>query len=170
VPADAVPRDIAARLIERTEAALARHTLLQAASLPERADSDLSRAEAQGPRWAFEVPLATPQGTGIAQFEIARDGRNAPAEGQAATWRVRFSLDLEPMGPVHALVTLTGDRAAVTLWAERADTAKTFDAHAQLLGEALRAADLEPGQVEFRVGAPRPAQPAAPGRFMDRAS
>ena len=162
------PRATAERLIAETDAALSRQTLLQAASLPDAASLDAPRDT--GPRWTFEVPFATAQGTAILPFEIARDGRAAPAEPQSAAWRARFSLDLEPMGPVHALVTLSGDRASVTLWAERHATAAQLNDNAPMLGDALRAAELQPSELAFRVGAPRAAKPAAPGRFMDRAS
>lgn len=165
---DLAPRAVADKLIAGTDAALARQTLLQAASLPEAASLDAPRDAS--PRWSFEVPFATPQGTGIVPFEIARDGRGAPAEARGASWRARFSLDLEPMGPVHALVTLAGDRASVTLWAERVSTASKLNDNVALLGDALRAAQLAPSELSFRVGTPRAARDAAPGRFMDRAS
>ena len=169
---DPSPRATAERLIAGTDAALARQTLLQAASLPDAASLDAPRDA--GPRWSFEVPFATAQGTGpgtgIVPFEIARDGGASPGEPQAAAWRARFSLDVEPMGPVHALVTLTGDRASVTLWAERMPTAARLNENAPLLGDALRAAELQPSELTFRVGTPRAARQAAPGRFMDRAS
>jgi hypothetical protein len=85
-------------------------------------------------------------------------------------WRARFSLDVEPMGLVHALIALVGERASVTLWAERHATAARLNENATLLNEALRAADLEPADVQFRVGAPPAARQPAPGRFMDRAT
>ena len=118
---DTPPHETAERLLGATEGALARTTLLQAASLPDQPGAQRSDPATQ--RWTFEVPFATPQGTGIAQFEVSRDGRAARDEERAPVWRARFSLDLEPMGPVHALVALAGERASVTLWAERAATA-----------------------------------------------
>lgn len=166
---DLAPRVLAEKLVADTDAALARTTLLQAASLPDAASLDAPRDA--GPRWTFEVPFTTAQGTGIVPFEIARDGKGTAAEAQGSAWRARFSLDMEPMGPVHALVTITGDRASVTLWAERVSTASKFNDNAPMLGDALRAAELEPSELAFRVGSPRVAvKPAAPGRFMDRAS
>jgi hypothetical protein len=164
---DLGPRATAERLIAATDAALARQTLLQAASLP---DARLDAPRDAGPRWSFETPFATGQGTAILPFEIARDGRAPAVDPQTAAWRARFSLDIEPMGPVHALVTLTGDRASVMLWAERMSTAARLNDNAPLLGEALRAAELQPSELTFRVGTPRSARQAAPGRFMDRAS
>jgi hypothetical protein len=164
---DAAPHEIADRLLAQTDGALARQTLLQVASLPDQ--PDMPRAEATQ-RWSFEIPFATPQGTSIAHFEVSRDGRPAQAEAQARTWRARFSLDIEPMGPVHALVALTNERASVTLWAERAASASRLQDSAPQLSEALRAAELEPADFQLRVGAPPAMRQAAPGRFMDRAT
>lgn len=164
---DAAPHEVAGRLIVETDGALARQTLLQVASLAEQPDQP--RAEA-AQRWNFEVPFATPQGTAIAQFEVARDARAAKAGAQARTWRARFSLDVEPMGPVHAMIALSGARTGVTLWAERASTATRLTEQAPLLSQALRAAELEPADFQLRVGAPAVARQASPGRFMDRAT
>jgi Flagellar hook-length control protein FliK len=164
---DAAPHEIADRLIAQTDGALARQTLLQVASLPDQ--PDMPRAEASQ-RWTFEIPFATPQGTSIAQFEVSRDGRTPQADPQPRTWRARFSLDVEPMGPVHALIALSGPRANVTLWAERATSASRLQDSAPLLSEALRAAELEPADFQLRVGAPPAMRQAAPGRFTDRAT
>jgi Flagellar hook-length control protein FliK len=165
------PADAAQRLLGATDAALARHTLLQAASLPDRPNADPARVQTQGPQWAFEVPVMTSAGTSIAQFEISRDGHAATTDGRAI-WRARFSVDIEPMGPVHAQVTLLGNRATVMLWAERPHSAAQLREGSALLAEALRQAELEPGDIHCRTGAPtvpRDSVPAA-GRFLDRAS
>ena len=167
----ASPADAAQRLLGATDAALARHTLLQAASLPDRPNADPARVQTQGPQWTFEVPVMTSAGTSIAQFEIARDGRAVTADGRPI-WRARFSVDVEPMGPVHAQVTLLGNRAAVMLWAERPHSAAQLRERSALLAAALEQADLEPGDIHCRTGAPtvpRESVPAA-GQFLDRAS
>jgi Flagellar hook-length control protein FliK len=158
---------VAQRLLAETDAALARQTLLQVASLPQNG-AGASHAAERGAQWAFEIPLGLGQGTAISQFEITRDGHAAGSDG-VFTWRVRFSLDVEPMGPVHALIAVTGERAAVTLWAEREASAARLRAEGDLLADALRAAALEPRDIQFRVGAPAAPPPAA-GRFLDRAS
>jgi hypothetical protein len=164
------PRDIGKVLLSETNGAIARQTLLQAASLPDHA-APSPHGDTSGPRWLFEVPFATPQGTAVAQFEIARDGRNAPAEGIKPAWRARFSLDVEPIGPVHAQVALTGARATVTLWAERPDTSSQLRENAPRLADALRQAELEPGELLVRFGTPpRPRDNIASGHFLDRAT
>jgi len=157
---------VAQRLLVETGAALARQTLLQLASLPENGGGP--QGVERGTQWAFEIPIAMGQGNAIAQFEIARDG-HAPGAAGPSVWRVRFSLDVEPLGPVHALIALVGERAAVTLWAERETSAARLRAGGDVLADALRAAALDPRDIQFRVGAPAAPAPAA-GRFLDRAS
>jgi hypothetical protein len=172
ISADTAPRDIGKVLLNETNAALARQTLLQAASLPDQAGgSATARNDTSGPRWLFEVPFPTPQGPAVAQFEIARDGHNAPAAGSSVAWRARFSLDVEPIGPVHAQIALVGTRASVTLWAERPETSDKLRDNAPELANALRQAELDPGDVMVRAGSPpRPRDAMASGRFLDRAS
>ena len=168
-PPPAEPRALARRLLRETEAAVARQELMQAASLPNARAAD--PAEPPGrTHWLFEVPFATPQGTAVAQFEVERDGGGDPAgPGETApAWRARFALDVEPFGPVHVQVTLSGARAGVQLWAERAETAERLRAAQALLRADLEAADYAP-DVAVSAGAPsRPA--AAPGLFVDRSS
>ncbi|RAI45128.1 hypothetical protein CH341_05380 [Rhodoplanes roseus] len=159
-------------LLAETEAALARHTLMQAASLPGGA-GPAGAADADAGRWVFEIPFLTPQGPTVAQFEISRDGKGQGTERAAPAWRARFAIDIEPVGVVHAQITITGERAGVTLWAERGDSAVLLRDHADDLAERLRAAALDPSEVVVRDGAPpRPSREAAPaaGRFLDRAS
>lgn len=167
--ADLEPHDVAARLLTQTEGALARQTLLQAASLPERTEA---HSDASGSRWLFESPLVSPAGTSVAQFEISREGGRGPSAGeQIPVWRARFSVDIEPIGPVHAQISLIGARAAVMLWAERDATAGLLRERTASLAEALRQAELDP-DIHFRAGAPSlpsSARPAA-GHFLDRAS
>lgn len=159
------------RILTETEGALARQTLLQVASLPDRVDAAAARVEAAPPRWSFEIPLATPHGTAVAQFEISRDRDEAAQAGGASgtVWQARFSLDVEPAGPVHALISLRGEKTTVRLWAERPATTAQLRAGAADLGRALARADLVPGDIVVRDGAPPAPRPAAAGHFLDRA-
>jgi hypothetical protein len=160
----------ARHLLGDTDAAIARQTLLQVASLPDRVDASATRLDQTSPKWNFEIPFATPQGTAMAQFEISRDGGGNEVEAAKRVWRARFSIDVEPAGPVHALVSLAGERTSVRMWAERPATAAQLRAGANELGQALTKAELQPGDIVIRDGAPpQPAQPPA-GHFLDRAS
>ena len=156
-------------LLADTDAAIARQTLLQVASLPDQVDTAGPRVDPSVPRWNFEIPFVTPQGTAMAQFEISRDGGGNEVEAAKRVWRARFSLDVEPAGPVHALVSLVGDKTSVRMWAERPATAAQLRAGAAQLSQALSNAELHPGDIVIRDGAPPQPAPARAGHFLDRA-
>ena len=160
---------IAHHLLGDTEAAIARQTLLQVASLPDHLDIDSVRLDPTAPRWNFEIPFATLQGTAIAQLEISRDGGGGEIEATKRVWRARFSLDVEPAGPVHALVSLSGERTSVRIWAERPVTAAQLRAGVSRLSQALSEAELQPGDIVIRDGAPPQPAPAPAGHFLNRA-
>jgi hypothetical protein len=158
------------RLLDDTDAAIARQTLLQVASLPDRVDASGHRIDPSVPQWNFEIPFATPQGTAMAQFEISRDGGNESADPAKRAWRARFSLNVEPTGPVHALITLNGDKTFVRMWAERPATAQQLRAGIGELSQAMTKAELKPGDIVVRDGTPPQPAPARAGHFLDRAT
>jgi hypothetical protein len=166
---DAPLATTAHHLLDDTDAAIARQTLLQVASLPDRIDGSGPKIDVTTPRWNFEIPFVTPQGTAMAQFEISRDGAAAEVEAAKRVWRARFSLDVEPTGPIHALVSLVGEKTSVRMWAERPVTAAQLRAGASELSQALSRAELQPGEIVIRDGAPPQAAPAKAGHFLDRA-
>jgi hypothetical protein len=157
------------QLLSDTDGAIARQTLLQVASLPGQADAATGRVDPTTPRWSFEIPFATPQGTAMAQFDISRDGGGREAGAAKPVWRARFSLDVEPAGPVHAMVSLTGERTSVRMWAERPATAAQLRAGVSQLSQALSRAELQPGDIVVRDGAPVQPVSAPAGHFLDRA-
>ena len=164
-PAETAMHHLAADL----DGAIARQTLLQVASLPDRVDAAGARPDTSGPRWTFEIPFMTPQGTTIAQFEISRDGGGSQTEAASRAWQARFSLNVEPAGPVHAVISFAGERTSVRMWAERPGTAAQLRAGAGELSQALSQADLVPGDIVIRDGTPPQAAPAKAGHFLDRA-
>jgi hypothetical protein len=157
------------RLLGDTDAAIARQTLLQVASLPDRVEPGSLRSDPAIPRWHFEIPFATPRGTAMAQFEISRDGGGNEVEAAKRVWRARFSLNVEPAGPVHALISLSGERTSVRMWAERPATVAQLRAGTTQLSQALTRAELQPGDIVIRDGAPPQSVPAPAGHFLDRA-
>ena len=106
----------------------------------------------------------------MAQFEISRDGGGNEVEAAKRVWRARFSLDVEPAGPVHALISLIGERTSVRMWAERPATAAQLRAGAGELSQALSEAELKPGDIVIRDGTPPQVKPARAGHFLDRAT
>ncbi len=165
----ASPEEMVRRLLDDTDAAISRQVLLQVASLPDRVDTAGARLDQIMPRWNFEIPFAVATGTAIAQFEISRDAAGHNTETAAQVWRARFSVDVEPAGPVHALVSLAGGATTVRLWAERASTVSRLRAGASQLTQALSRAELQPGDIIIGEGAPPQPNPAPAGHFLDRA-
>jgi hypothetical protein len=169
ITSDAPLATTAHRLLGDAEAAIARQTLLQVASLPDRIDTAGVQSDPVTPRWNFEIPFATAQGTAMAQFEISQQGGGHEVEAAKRVWRARFSLDVEPAGPVHALISLTGERTSVRMWAERPATAARLRAGAAQLSQALSKAELQPGDIVIQDGAPPQPAPLRAGHFLDRA-
>lgn len=163
------PRELAAHLLRETEAAISRHTLLQAASLPDDAPAASTRLDQASSRVVFEMPLASEQGTGIAQFKIERDASGTGTGHKQAVWRAEFSIDLEPIGPVHARIALSGDRTTVMLFAERDESAASLRDALPVLEASLTDAALQPGELECRQGR-APVAPSPKGMFLNRAS
>jgi hypothetical protein len=154
LPAGAEVPVVVQHLRAEVAQAVARQTLHQLASTPDGAAA----------AWLFELPLATPQGTAIAQFEIRRDdGRRPDGAEPSAGWRVRFSIDIEPLGPVHVHLRAAGDSAQVTIWAERDGSLDHLRSQGGVLARAL------PAEVVFRAGAPRRPPPPS-GQFVDQSS
>ncbi|MDK9697382.1 MAG: flagellar hook-length control protein FliK, partial [Siculibacillus sp.] len=163
--------ELARRALERTEGALARIRLEQFAALDRRGDDPVRAVDGGVQRqWTAEMPIAAPQGTGVVQMTVERDGGRARAEGGKAptAWRVRFSLDVEPLGPIHARIGLSGERLSIGLWAERPDAAARLGGDVGRLQGALEAAAIPVESIHLATG--RPASDAAPagaGRFVD---
>jgi len=165
LPPDATNAWVGAQLMQSTSRALARTVLLQAASLPRGAKAS---PEERGPRWRFDIPLDTPAGGAVAQFEISRDDSGpGGGAGREPVWQAHFSIHLEPMGPVQAKVALNGDRVRVTLWADRRDTADALAAQAGDLTKALADEKLT-ATVNVIPAAPVVAAPS-PGVLVDQA-
>ena len=89
----------------------------------------------------------------------------------ALAWPLRAGAGiwLEPAGPVHALVTYSGERTSVRMWAERPQTAARLRAGAFELSQALTRAEPVPGDIVIREGTPPQPAPARAGYFLDRA-
>lgn len=165
IMADAAPEEIGRTLLGQTEGALSRTRLMQIASLPD--DAAPNRLQAPAPLHV-EIPVVMGQQNAVAQFTVERDG-HGQGEGQALApvWRMRFALDIEPMGPVHAMVMLQAGVATINLWAERPETAQELHAASSDLRMALDDAEFAVEDVVIRRGAP-PRPERQPGGVLDR--
>ena len=161
------PLVIVETLLGQTEAALDRIKLAQYASMPPEGP----RTEAQnGQRWLAEIPLAFHHGTAILPLQIEKEPPRREGSGASGPlWRVRFALDVEPMGPLQGVVTLQGRSVGISLWAEREETSRLLRGASPGLEAALAGAQFESGGIDIHTGQPRTAQPTA-GQFLDRMS
>jgi hypothetical protein len=167
---DATPVEAAKVMLAGTEGALDRLRLLQAASIPDRAPATVEQSAGRADR-LVEIPIALPGGQApIMSLALGRDGRSAGAAGEAPAWRMRLSLDLPETGPIQAMVALRGERAGVTLWAERPATAELFRSSLDELRDALTLAEIDIDTLDVRDGAPPQQQPARAGSFLDLSS
>jgi hypothetical protein len=162
------PLAIAETLLDQTEAALDRIKLTQYASLP----LEPARQDGTQPtqRWLAEIPLAFQQGITMLPLQVERDAPRRDAQGVIPPiWRIRFALDVEPMGPLQGVVTLQGRDVGVSIWAEREETSQLLRGAAPGLEGALLDADFASGAIDIHTGQPRVMQPTA-GQFLDRLS
>ena len=170
VPASIVDtglRQAAIKVLSQTDAAIARHVMLQIASLP-ASQQPSHPPDDHTQRLVFDIPLTTPTGTAVMQLQIERE---APRERhqQAPVWSVRFAVDIEPLGAVRARVSQIGDRTSVTMVADRPASAATLQQHIARLEIALTQAKLQPGDLHC-LSHEAPKVTAPQGQFVNRAS
>ena len=161
------PATIAQALFGQAEAALDRIALAQYASLPQEAARLDQQPQA---RWLTEIPLALPNGTAVLPLEIERDPpQSGSATPDAPLWRVRFALDVEPLGALQGVVTLQGRAIGVSFWAEREDTSRLLRQATPDLETSLLRSRFDSAEFEVFTGHPQQAKAAA-GQFLDRRS
>jgi hypothetical protein len=167
-PHDPGPAFIARTLSARTEAALTQVKILEITAQLQRAEQSTANAQvAPEPRWTFDLPLQTPFGQAQARFEVSRDSFKARNGAQAVVWRTRFSMDVEPLGPVHAQIALLGKHAWIGLWAERPEAMNLLEQQQAELQNTFSADNVE-AEVICCIGSP-PAHAAGTGTMWDNA-
>ena len=149
------------RLLGDSRAALSRITLSQFASTPRAGETAT---------WRFEAPVATPTGQGFAEFEIHRDGQRdngGGGSGSAASWRVRFALDIAPTGPLGAEIAVHADSLKATLWVADDAARAAMTPHISALETTLRAEGWPNAMVRI-AASPASSPPPASGVLVDR--
>ncbi len=111
---------LAGRALGEAERSLSRVFLHQAATSESRDAKGAQTTQAL----MFEIPIAGPNGTSIAQLRIERDD-HPPAEPGAKprkVFQVDIAFDIVPLGPVAVRIGLMdGRRVAVGVWCESDD-------------------------------------------------
>ncbi|MCM5559041.1 hypothetical protein [Pleomorphomonas sp. JP5] len=111
---------LAGRALGEAERSLSRVFLHQAVT----SESRDAKAAPPTQTLMFEIPIAGPNGTSIAQLRIERDD-HAPTEPGAKprrVFQVDIAFDIAPLGPVAVRIGLMdGRRVAVGVWCESDD-------------------------------------------------
>jgi Flagellar hook-length control protein FliK len=163
------PKVVSSTLARETEQAVERLKLHQIASLPDQRILPTDQPRPQ--QLNFELPIALAQQTAMAGFRVERDKPRTAKNGQAVDcWGVRFAIDADVLGPVHAHVRLAGQTISVSLWAEQPDTHRAFVEAIPLLEAALSQNALDIGELAVFPGKPTEPKRATSGHFLDRRS
>ncbi len=165
------PKVVTATLSREVEQAVERVKLGQYASIPEARPQGLDGPRTPQQQLIFELPIALGQQTAMAGFRVARDRKRKAEDGMPIdVWGVRFAIETDEIGAVHAHVRLAGHELSVSLWADDPLTQKAFADALPRLEAALREAALEPGEIAIMGGRPHDHRTGAAGHFLDIAS
>ena len=160
------------RLTESVRAGLARISLFQLASAPDRTG---------GAHWRFEAPIQVASGAAVVEIEISRDdqGPSHLRVSDQAHWRARFHYHPDATTAVEGDLRLGPSLLRLSLWVEGADLLSQYTGRKDLFELALRQA-LHPfgiHDVAVRIlEGPRAAErthgpdAASPGRLIDRST
>ncbi|WP_316857949.1 flagellar hook-length control protein FliK [uncultured Cohaesibacter sp.] len=133
------------------EAALARATLSQIASLRSSSPENSPHTSHGLPVMHAEVPVALANGTAMIQMTIQQELEDEDEEAQekdgkkrkrGANWSVNFALDAAPVGAVDAGIRLREEKISLTLSAERQETLAFFKQSAPMLQSMLEEVGL----------------------------
>jgi hypothetical protein len=137
-------------LIAQVEGGLARVVLNQLASLPQD--------EPAQQLWQLDIPVRQPNGEETVRLQIERESAANPREEAGERWKVTIDFDIDPIGPVRARLTLTGEEISSRFTAQLAATAERIEGSMHLLESALLRAGFKVvnlsathGEIDQRV-------------------
>ncbi|GEM_PF-4036547 len=135
-----------AELIRQVESTIARVQLSQLASSPQEGNTP--------PSWTFELPLRNGENIDVVQLRIEQETSQDDDDEKEARWRVTLTLDLPNIGTLYADITVFGEHATTTLWAEKPETAQLIDDNLMLLRDALEEQGIQAGEIRCQHGTP----------------
>ncbi len=160
---------LAGRALGEAERSLSRVFLHQAAT----AESRDAKAAQPMPALMFEIPIAGPNGTSIAQLRIERED-HAPSESGGRprrVFQVDIAFDVAPLGPVAVRVGLMdGRRVAVGVWCESDDGLVRMEAERENIVLGLEQEGMIVAGVDLHRGHPpedRDEKAAVPSHRLD---
>ncbi len=148
------PADVVEALLRYVVGALARTRVHQLGVHPDsRRQGDSGALQA----WSVEVPVACGGRFDVLEMRVEDHGtREESRGGTGRVWQVLMSLEIGEIGPLHALLRLSGARLATTLWVENPAALATARDTLAELGDCLRAEGVDVTRLECLPGAPPP--------------
>lgn len=149
-------------LLQQAEAAVARIQLHQLAALPREAERGLLE-------WLFELPIRRGDELDLWAMRLYREpGAQAQkTERKPANWCMQLAFELPGLGPVQALVQLTGETVSTRFWAEDMHTVPLFNQHLDELRRALLDAGLDVADLDCLPGCIQPDKAAPDENFIN---
>lgn len=144
---------LAGRALGEAERSLSRVFLHQAAT----AESRDAKVAQSTPALIFEIPIAGPNGTSIAQLRVERDDHapTDPGGRPRRVFQVDIAFDIAPLGPVAVRVGLMdGRRVAVGVWCESDDGLVRMEAERENIVLGLEQEGMVVAGVDLHRGHP----------------
>jgi hypothetical protein len=117
--------------------------------------------------WAAEVPVRDPSGE-LRYLRLEVEEESTRRQGRVQKqWSMTVRMDMEPLGPMHARVTLADDSVHTVIWSERPATAALARDHADWLRSQMLQAGLNPTKVQCLDGEPPRKVTPAPAPLVD---
>ncbi|MFQ5470550.1 MAG: flagellar hook-length control protein FliK [Gammaproteobacteria bacterium] len=132
-------------LLQLASGALARVQVNQLASVPGE--------DQNTPILSFELPVKSGEKVETIQIKIGKEDKGSQ-EYAEPRWTATLTINVESLGSIHALVTVTGNQVWTKLWAEQPEALELINREVQKLDEGFRKKGLEVGNIQCQRGMP----------------
>ena len=102
----------------------------------------------------LELPIQGAEKPVFVNLQITPEREDSEGAEDRDSFGVKFSIETDDTGPVHASLGLVGKQVKVTLWAERLEIAESLNLYRESLDDRLAATGLDVASLQIRRGRP----------------
>ena len=102
----------------------------------------------------LELPIQGAEKPVFVNLQITPEREDSEGAEDRDSFGVKFSIETDDTGPVHASLGLVGKQVKVTLWAERLEIAESLNLYRETLDDRLAATGLDVASLQIRRGRP----------------
>lgn len=102
----------------------------------------------------LELPIQGAEKPVFVNLQITPEREDGEGAEERNSFGVKFSIETDDTGPVHASLGLVGKQVRVTLWAERREFAESLNLYRETLDDRLAATGLDVASLHIRRGQP----------------